>query len=176
MFCLGKSSTVSYGDSCFGVLEFCHISSCFTMCNVAPESAIILLLSCSWFDVLAINSLFYITSFVKNLQIIFPHFSSCINPFLRDWSFFNNWISSRYLCSCFYLVFIPWFSSSSIYWHVRVCQNNDILVFSRLLYAINTLNCAHISCKLCRYPCKYIFFFFSWISWYLLYVRSIKYH
>ena len=47
-----KSFTASYIDSCFGVLEVCHISCEFTICDAEAESTINVLLSCSFFDVL----------------------------------------------------------------------------------------------------------------------------
>ena len=40
-FIYGKSSTVSYGNSCFGVLEVRHVFFGFTVCELAPESLII---------------------------------------------------------------------------------------------------------------------------------------
>ena len=69
------------------------------------------------------------------LQILFPNFYSCINPFFRYCSFYNNWPVSCCICPCCSLLYLPWFSSENISWRVWVCCSNYNLVCSYPLYA-----------------------------------------
>ena len=124
----------------------------FTMCDVAPYSAINISLFCSWFDVFVIKIHHRLCLLWCCLQINFPPFSSCRSPFLCCYSFFNNFISSCYLCYFCSLVFIPWFSHDILSLHVRVCHSNRILVHLHLLYYRITFTCACTSSKFCRYP------------------------
>ena len=107
----------------------------------------------------------------------FYAFSFC-NFFLCYWPFCNNCISSRcFRCFCS-LVFLPWFSSKIISWHVRVCRSNYILIRLHLLYVSSLFLCARMSRKSCRYPCIKIIhrecFIVSWSSWYWMLVHSVK--
>ena len=137
-------------------LRFVIFSSKFTICDVTLESTIKVLLSCSWFDVFVINIYHRLRLILRCVQIIFPHFSSCSNHFLRECSLGNSCIYSCYLCYFCSLIFIPWLHSDSLSWHVWVCCSYEILVCLHLIYAISHLLCAGISCKLCMYPCIWI--------------------
>ena len=79
---------LSPAETCVSAsLMFVLFSSEFTMCYVAPESAINVSLSCSWFDVFAINSSLQIMPSITLFSDHPPPFSSCSNPFLCDFSF-----------------------------------------------------------------------------------------
>ena len=105
------SPTATRVSALLGFVMFC---SNFTICDMAPESAITDLLSCSWFDVSTINGVWYIMSSVMLFADYFFAFSSCSNPFIHDYSFFNHCISSCYLHSCCSLTFLSWLYSDSL--------------------------------------------------------------
>ena len=109
-------------------LSFFMFSSEFNICDMASESVIHASLSYSWFDIFAINSSSHITFSVTLYIDHFSTFAYFSDPFLQKYSIWNNRISSCYLCSCFYLISPPWFSSNIISWHVQVCCSNRILV------------------------------------------------
>ena len=63
-------------------LRFVMFSSEFTICDVAPESAINVSLSCPWFDFFVINSSSYITSSVT-------YFADSFSVFFFLWQSFS---------------------------------------------------------------------------------------
>ena len=71
-------------------LIFFIFSSKFNMCDVAPEYTRNVSMSWFLFDVFAIKSFSYITSYVSFFADYFSAFSFCINTFLRDCLLCNN--------------------------------------------------------------------------------------
>ena len=153
MFCAGKSTTLFCCNLCFSVLEVYQVFFrvyhmwCGTRIRDKYFSVVLLVLF------FMINCWYYIKSSVTLFADYFSTFSSCRNTFLCDCSFFDNFISSCYLCSCFCFIFLPRLYSGSISWRVWVCCSNDILVHVHCLFESSIFLCAHISRKPCRYPC-----------------------
>ena len=146
-------STISCSDWCFYILEVCHfffwVYHMWNGTGICDKCLTVIFLVWHFFD----KKFFIDDFFYKFYQIIFRTFTSCINTFLCCCSFYNNIISFYYLCSCCWFIFLPWLSCGSISWHVWLFHISVILVHSWLLFTRSTLNCAHISCKFCRYPC-----------------------
>ena len=91
--------------------------------------------SFSCFDIFAIKVFYRLHLMLCCFLILFPPFTSCINHCLCDFLFLNNFISSFYLCSCCFYIFLLWFSSNHISWLVWVFCSNVIFVCLYLLYA-----------------------------------------
>ena len=134
-FCPVNCSTISYGDSFFDTIEVCHIFFWFYymwrgtgICDKC--FSVILLVWC-----FSINSSSYIICSVIFFADCFSAFYSCSNHFLHCCSFFNDFIFSCYICSCFSYLFLIWFSSRSLSWHLWFCLSNDFLERFQLLCA-----------------------------------------
>ena len=85
--------------------RFVMFSSVVTICDISLESTINVSLSYLWLENFMINSSIWIISSVIFLQLPFWNFSSCNNPSVCGWYFFNHWIC----CYHFLRFFGAWF-------------------------------------------------------------------
>ena len=144
-FCPDKCSTVSYSDSCFGVLEICHVF--FKVYHVWIGTGI-----CNTF--LAVIVLVW--HFRHKQFVIYYIFCDVVCRlffvllllveflFVFDCLFLNDCIYFYYLLSCSSYTFLTWFSCVSVSWHVRGFHCTEILVHSHLLCARILLTCTWI--------------------------------
>ena len=150
----------------------------FTICDMAPEYAIKFLLWCSWFDIFAIDSSLYIRSSVMLLADYFFPFSSFWKYFLCDCSFCNNFISSCYFCSCFSLIFSP-DSLPTVFLEMSRFFTVMKSWYLHTFFVTEVLSLVSVSPASCAGTLVLVFYvegflIFSWISWYWLFVRSVK--
>ena len=108
--------------------RFVMFSYVVTICDVARASMKYTSLSYFWYEHFVINIpsriIYSMTLFVAS----FSEFSSCINNFLRGWSFFINCIYFHFLCYCLSLIFLTWLFCDSIYRNLQYCCSNEILL------------------------------------------------
>ena len=156
--CDDKCTTVSYGDSCFGVLEFHQII--FWVYHVWRGTRI----HNKWFTVIV-----FVWCFCNNQFVVDYIFCDAVCRLSFEWFIIvafvflliGNFSIIAFIIIIFVLFvtlkFVPWFSCDRIYWHVRVCHSTDILVQTHIFYARRPLTSASIYLRSCRYPCTGIF-------------------
>ena len=176
-FCPSQSSTVSYVESYFGVLEACTIlfwGFCVWHGTIIRDKCFSVMVLVWFFcdKPFVIDYIFCEVVCIYFLAFFFLYQSFSLWSFTLQ-SFIFLLLCLLFLFLCYYL----WFSCNGISWHVQVCHGSDILVRSHFLYASIPLTCSRIYHKLFMYTCIGILrkgiFHFYWCSWTLLFFSSV---